>query len=44
MCAECYHECWKRRQLLLHELEVQKKMLKEESLEIVEEVSKKELE
>ena len=33
-CVEYYHECWKLRCAVLHDIEVQKKVLKEEALEI----------
>ena len=42
-CVECYHKCWKRRCVALHNLEVQKKVLKEEALDIMEDASKQEL-
>ena len=41
-CVEHYHECWKRRCLVLHKPEMQKKVLKEEVLAVIEEASKEE--
>ena len=35
-----FHECWKRRCVILHNREVQKKVLKEEVLVIMEEAEK----
>ena len=43
-CVEFYHECWKRRCVVLHNLENQKKLLMEEILVIIEEASKEEVE
>ena len=37
--VQFYHECWKRRCVALHDHEVQKKVLKEEVLVIMEEAS-----
>ena len=39
--VQFYHECWKRRCLVLHNLEVQKKVSKEEALAIMEEAEKR---
>ena len=43
-CVQYYHECWKRRCVVLHNPEVQKKVLKEESLKIMVEACKEEVE
>ena len=43
-CVHLYNEFWKRRCVVLHYLEVQKNMLKEEALVIMEESSKYEIE
>ena len=43
-CVEHYHECQKRRCTVLHELEVQNKVLKDEVLATIEEASKEEVE
>ena len=40
---ECCNEGWKRRCAALHGLEVQKKVLKDEVLAIIEEASKEEV-
>lgn len=42
-CTQFYHECWKRRYVASHNPEVQKKLLKEEVLVIIEEASKEEI-
>ena len=43
-CAHFYHECWKRRYVVLHNPEMQKNVLKEEALVIMEEAIKEEIE
>ena len=43
MCVEYFHECWKRRCIVLHEPEVQRKVLQDEVLAIAEESSKEEI-
>ena len=40
MCVQYDHECWKRRFVVLHEPEVQRKVLQDEVLSIIEEASK----
>ena len=42
--VQFYHECWKRRCVVLHDPEVQKKVLKEEVLVIMEEASEEAIE
>ena len=43
-CVQFYHECWKRRCVVLHDPEVQKKVLKEEVLVIMEEANEEAIE
>ena len=42
-CVKHYHDCWKRRCVVLHSLEVQRKVLKEDVLAMMEEGSKHEV-
>ena len=44
ICIQCYHECWKRRCVVLHDLEVRITLLKDEVLNILEDASKEEVE
>ena len=43
-CVQHYHECWKLRCAVMHNLEAQIKLLKDEVLNILEETSKEEVE
>ena len=43
-CVQCYHQCQKRRYVVLHDLEVKIKVLKDEALNILEEANKEEVE
>ena len=43
-CVHFYHECWKRRYIVLHDPEVQQKVLKEEVEAIMEGANKEEIE
>ena len=43
-CIHVYHECWKRRCMVLHNQELQHNVLKEEVSAIMEETSKEEIE
>ena len=43
-CVQFYNECWKRRCVVLHDPEVQKKVLKEEVLVIMEEANEEAIE
>ena len=43
MYGEYYHEFWKIRCTVLHEPKVQRKVFKDEMLEIIEEVSEEEV-
>ena len=43
-CVHFYHECWKRRCVVLYNPEVQNHVLKEEILVIMEEASNEEIE
>ena len=36
-CVDCFHECWKRRYVVVHEPEVQRKVLHDEVLAILDE-------
>ena len=44
MCVKHYHECWKRRCVVLHDLEVQRKKIQENIVAIKEEIIKREVE
>ena len=39
-CVNFYHECWKRKCIVLHDPEVQQKVLKEEVEVMIEEENK----
>ena len=43
-CIQCHHDCWKLRCVVLHDPEVQIKVLKDELLSIMEDASKDEVE
>ena len=44
MYVQYYHECWKRRCVVFHELEVKSKVLQDQALTIVEEASRGDVE